>query len=122
MKKVCCLWLVVFSLLGCSNNTIPDIKGKTFIKNNSNYTITFDAKENKFYGKALNNYFGTYKLEKNQLSLELTGATMMMGSPQDMENETIYFKNLSKINSYNLNNKTLTLKGTDIELIYKEKQ
>ena len=122
MKKIYCLWLVVFSLLGCSNQLTPEIKGKTFTQNNSNYTITFDAKENKFYGKALNNYFGTYKLEKNQLSLELTGATMMMGSPQDMENETIYFKNLSKINSYNLNNKTLTLKGTDTELIYKEKQ
>ena len=120
MKKVYCLWLVVFSLLGCSNQTIPNIKGKTFIQNNSNYTISFDAKENKFYGKALNNYFGTYKLEKNQLTLELTGSTMMMGSPQDMKNETIYFENLSKINSYILNNKTLTLKGNHIELIYKE--
>ena len=120
MKKICYLFAIVFCLFGCSEQSTPNLRGKTFTLNNSNITLSFDIRESKFYGKALNNYFGNYKLDKNQITFELVGTTMMMGSPSEVEEETKYFNNLSKINFYHLENKQLILKGEYTELIYKE--
>ena len=121
MKKIYYLLAIIFSITACLNTQNSNLKGKTFTLDNSNIILTFDKDENKFYGKALNNYFGNYKLENNNLTFEITGSTMMMGAPKEMEDETKYFQDLSKINSYNIKNKTLTLKGNNVELIYQEK-
>ena len=47
------------------------LQGKNFVMDgNKNITISFDAKDNKFYGKAINNYFGTYKTDNNNITID----------------------------------------------------
>ena len=119
MKKLLLTMFSILMLNACSE--APSLKGKTFtLDTNKNFTITFDAKENKFYGKAVNNYFGTYKIENSNLTLNLGGSTMMMGPAEEMQQEQTYFQNLSKIKTYTLKNKILELKGDNVTLKYSE--
>ena len=121
MKKMLLNLSLMLSLAGCTATSTPSIKGNEYSLNNANITLAFDKNENKFYGKAVNNYFGVYTLNGANIKLELQGSTMMMGSPDEMEAETKYFSELNKITSYSLKDNTLTLKGDKTELIFKEK-
>ena len=119
MKK---LLLAIFSIIMLSAcQETPSLQGKTFaLDTNKNFTIAFDSKEDAFYGKAVNNYFGTYKLDKNNISLNLGGSTMMMGPREEMEQEQEYFQKLSKVKTYSLKNKTLELNGDNIIIKFQE--
>ena len=81
-------------------------------------TISFDANDNKFYGKAINNYFGTYKTNKENITLNLAGSTMMAGPEAEMKKEQAYFNDLTKIKTYTLKNKILELKGDNVTIKY----
>ena len=121
MKKVFYSFAVLLSLFGCAVASDTSLKGKEFNLKGTNITLIFEETENKFYGKAVNNYFGIYTLDGDNLRLELQGSTMMMGEPQKMEQETKYFNNLNEITSYSLDANTLILKGRNLELTF-EKQ
>ena len=119
MKKLLLAMFSIMMLSACQE--APTLKGKTFaLDTNKNFTISFDAKEDAFYGKAVNNYFGTYKLDKNNIALNLGGSTMMMGPMEEMQQEQTYFQNLSKVKTYTLQNKTLELKGDGVTIKYQE--
>ena len=119
MKKLLLTMFSILMLSACQET--PTLKGRTFaLDTNKNFTITFDAKDDKFYGKAVNNYFGTYKIENSNLTLNLGGSTMMMGPMEEMQQEQTYFQNLSKIKTYAIQNKTLELKGDNVTLKYFE--
>ena len=118
MKKVFLSLAMMLSLLGCEETSTLNLKGKEFRLKDSNYTLLFDKEENKFYGKAVNNYFGVYVLDKNNIKLELQGSTMMMAPLDDMEKENKYFEDLKKISTYKLEQNTLSLKGNGVELVF----
>lgn len=122
MKNFLLAICTLLMLSACKENVETSLKGKTFtLENNKNITISFDAKENRFYGKAVNNYFGEYKIENNNITLSQVGSTMMMGPETEMEKEQKYFNELTKVKTYKLKNKTLELKGDNITIKYLEK-
>ena len=121
MKKIFYSIATILLLQGCANNSTQPLKGNEYVSNNLGFTLAFDKVENKFYGKAVNNYFGIYTLNGANIKLELQGSTMMMGAPDEMERETKYFNNLNEINSYSISGDTLTLKGKDQEIVFNKK-
>ena len=120
MRKMLLNLGLMLSLMGCVATSVPSIKGKEFSLNDANITLAFDKNENKFYGKAVNNYFGVYSLNGENIKLELQGSTMMMGAPEEMDEEVKYFNTLNKVTAYTLTDKVLTLKGDKTELNFKE--
>lgn len=118
MKKILSALLVTLTVTACSKSE-GTITGKTYaLLPEKTITITFD--ENRFFGKALNNYFGEYKIEQNNLNLTVIGSTMMAGPEEEMKKETEYFQSLGKVKSYTLKNKTLELTGEGVNLRYEE--
>ena len=118
MKKMFLNLFLMLSISGCALNTSTTLKGKEYTLQDTNYTLIFDKEENKFYGKAVNSYFGIYTLDKNNIKLELQGSTMMMAHPAEMEKETKYFNNLNQITTYSINDNNLILQGNNVELKY----
>ena len=112
MKNILC-FLVSMFLFACSADA-NRLEGKEFVwedaPNGVEVTIGFDKKENAFYGKAtVNRYFGTYKLDGQNISLDLAGSTMMMG-PQDlMDVEMRYLQVLPNVKTFKLENDVLEL-------------
>lgn len=120
MKKLILSLLFVMIVSGCSANSKASLGGKTFSLDGTNITLGFDKSENKFYGKAVNNYFGVYTKDDAMLKLELQGSTMMMGSADEMAQEVKYFNDINKVTSYSINGNVLTLKGGNVELNFTE--
>lgn len=119
MKKLILTIVTLLALGACTKE--ETIAGKKFaLMPEKSFTILFDKSGNRFSGQALNNYFGEYKIEKNNLTLTVQGATMMAGSEEEMQKEMEYFQNLGKISAYTYKDKTLTLTGPDITLTYQE--
>lgn len=109
MKKTGILLTVLF-LVSCGK---PTLKGNDYVLStspeNMPISITFSADKNQFYGKAVNNYFGTYMLNGNQITLSQIGSTRMMGTPAEMAVEDTYFKELSYVRSYRIADNYLVL-------------
>ncbi len=109
MKK---LWImfVVMCLSACSQTSF---KGNSYILSSTidkmPITLVFSDKENRFFGKAVNNYFGTYETSGNQLTLSQVGSTMMMGAPEEMVAERTYFQELSQVRKFRITDKYLVL-------------
>ncbi len=109
MKK---LWimLVVMCLSAC---TQISFKGNSYVLSSTidkmPITLVFSDKENRFFGKAVNNYFGTYETSGNQLTLSQAGSTMMMGAPEEMAAERTYFQELSQVRKFRITDKYLVL-------------
>ena len=125
MKKLLSTFAICLCLFACLKQN--DLKGNKFISNADNgtlITLGFDEKENRLYGKVVNNYFATYKLDGNNLMLNGVGSTMMMGMPDAMQTEQDFFEflNSSPI-TYVIEGEELTLnnaKGDVIKFIQVE--
>ena len=76
-------------------------------------TLKLDA-DGRFYGKAVNNYFGVYEIKENNITFNLQGQTMMAGPLPQMEFEYDYFKALRTIQKFQLNEDQLILEGDRI--------
>lgn len=113
-------------LTACSGQSADSFVGKEYkLKNapdNAEITIGFDSKENRFFGvSAVNNYFGSYMLNNDKLTLEPAGSTMMAGPEELMKAEQEYLQFLPTVISYKLNGKVLTIVGeAGKELIFEE--
>ena len=119
MKKILLALAAVFMLNACSEVDHASLKGKIItLATDKNITLSFDAKEDRFYGKALNNYFGTYKAEKDNIKFGPVASTMMAGPEDEMKKEHAYFQNLDKVRTYSLKGKELELKGDGVTLKY----
>ena len=110
MKYITAIILSLLTLTGCQEHSF---KGYTYTlttsPENMPITISFDTAENKYYGKALNNYFGQYIQDKNHLTLTPIGTTMMMGSPAEMQAETTYLTELQQVEKFKIADKYLIL-------------
>ncbi len=121
MKKILLALTAVFLLNACSDSAPVSLKGKNFaFENDKAITLSFDANENKFHGKVLNNYFGSYTIDKNNIKFGPIASTMMAGPENEMKKEQAYFQNLGKVTTYSLKDKVLELKGGGVTLKYQE--
>lgn len=131
MKKILIAVLMCLTVLGCKEEKITQkatlVKGATYVlantPDNATATITFSDKDNRYFGKVLNNYFGTYDMKDDgHLTLSGAASTMMAGPRDLMQLEQDYFIKLSKVIGYEVSGNTLTLHLSDgQELVYKKK-
>ena len=124
MKKLFAFFFVLAALTGCTKAE-ADLTGKNYklVDADSKVEITlgFAKDENRYYGKAVNNYFGTYTVEGNNISFGPAGATMMMGPRPQMEAESNYLRQLPTVKTFSLDGKKLVLKTADgKELVFDE--
>lgn len=109
MKKFICI-LGLF-LCACAPKAETPV-GKNFVliqpAQPMPITLTLDA-DGRFYGKAVNNYFGVYQINNNQIQMDLQGQTMMMGPIPQMQAEDDFFKSLREIKSFDFKNNQLIL-------------
>ncbi len=121
MKKLLFTMVAALMLNACSESESVSLNGKNFVlANDKAITLSFDAKENKYYGKVLNNYFGSYTIEKNSIKFGPTASTMMAGPESEMKKEQTYFQDLSKVTTFSLKDKVLELSGNGVSLKYQE--
>ena len=67
----------------------------------------------RFYGKAVNNYFGSYEQKESSIKFSQVGSTMMAAPEPLMKAESAYFALLPTINSFSLKGKNLILSTQD---------
>lgn len=116
MKKVLLSIILGLSLIGCSSlRKLPnqDFLGKRYslASSSKDYKISIKFAEDNFFGySGVNNYFGKYQVEGNNLKFSAIGSTMMSGPTKAMNAEINYLDDLSKVNSFNFENDQLILK------------
>lgn len=86
---------------------------------NGNF-LSFDAEAPKFYGQAVNRYFGNYELNGDKIKFSAIGSTMMAAPEPMMKAETEYFKNLGNIETVSFEDGNLVLKGGDTTLKFEQ--
>ncbi len=101
------------------------IQGKDYkmqnAMNDAEISLGFSAKSNRFFGGVVNRYFGTYKIDGNNIELSPAGSTMMMGPQPLMEAEQAYLSSLPQIKTFSLEGKKLILMFADCkEYIFDE--
>lgn len=124
MKKLLSLMLALILTAACSSSE-NSFKGKEYkmqdAANNAEITLGFDKAENRYHGQIVNNYFGQYEVDGNNIKFGPAGATMMAGPENLMKAESQYFMTLSKVNSFVLDGQKLALKTADgKELVFEE--
>lgn len=115
----------LFMMFGCSSSEPTSFKGKEYqminAQNNAEIKLGFDTKEDRYFGKIVNNFFGGYELKGDKISFGPAGATMMMGPPDMMEVEMNFLQIMPKIVSYHFVDKTLVfVTDNGQELAFKE--
>ncbi len=114
MRYVLCILLVLLS--GCKEKELTPV-GQDYhlIQPESPMILTLKLdSDGRFYGKAVNHYFGVYEINDNSISFNLQGQTMMAGPLPHMEFESDYFKSLRTIQKFKLNENQLILEGDHI--------
>lgn len=88
MKKIFLTLIAFLFVSGCKTNPyeLDDAVYQYKIRNTP-ISISFNAKEQRFSGKVVNNYFGTYEQSGENITLHPLGATMMMGPNDAMQAE-----------------------------------
>ncbi len=119
MKKILALACGLF-LAACSPDKASDIKGNNYIlldaPEGMEISLSFDAEAPKFYGQAVNRYFGNYELNGDKIKFSAIGSTMMAAPEPMMNAETNYFKALDNVETIRFDNGNLILSGGDTTL------
>ncbi|MDR2902101.1 MAG: META domain-containing protein [Lactobacillales bacterium] len=114
MKKLIFTSLCALGLAACSTGCPTDLSGRTYVLENSNITLAFSKTGNRFYGRGINHYYGSYqRLNDNRISMSAVGATLMAGHKNQLRGESEYFTWLPQAEFYSLCEKdrlVLTLK------------
>lgn len=123
MNTLFCSMFAFLSLASC--NFSNNIAGNEFQLISPKYpieiTLGFD-KKGRYFGGALNRYFGTYKVKGDTVSFSRMASTKMAGAPDDMKAEDEYFNTLKENMKYEFKENELILKNVNgKELIYKNK-
>ncbi len=118
MRYVLCILFILLN--GCKEKEFTPV-GKTYRLIQSEQpveiSLTFDQ-DGRFYGKAVNNYFGVYQINGSEINLNLQGQTMTVGTSVHMAFEDNYFKSLRSIKTFKINDNILILNG-NINYIFK---
>lgn len=117
MKKLLSVLICVLTIAGCFKDAPVDLKGKNFKTQDSEtkmeITLGFDKEAPRYFGKAVNNYFGNYEQKDNKLTFSPAGATMMAAPVPLMKAESEYFAFLATVESFEIKGKQLILSGKD---------
>lgn len=112
MRKFTFLMAALLALAGCSKPA-PDFKGKQYTminpQNGVEITLGFDKVEPRYFGKVVNNYFGSYEINDQKIKFGPAASTMMMGPENEMEAERNYLQILPRVVSWRLSDSTLVL-------------
>lgn len=112
MKKLIFGILLLF-LTACRPD--PKLEGHTYILQDSSLPISlsFDTYGHRYFGQAVNKYFGTYTATQNQIRFSTPQSSMLSGDEDDMQAEDIYLTNLPRTTAYELTEDTLSLTLSD---------
>lgn len=109
MNKYILSFIFLFLCGGCQN-ALYDLKGNEYQLVNSPIRLAFSKNDNRFYGQAVNNYFGSYSLTPdNGITFSTVGTTMMMGPVNEMQAEHTYLTDLANVTQYQINGDLLIL-------------
>lgn len=126
MKKLLMVLFLALTVCACNEKSV-DIRGNQYeLLNapvNASITLSFSDTDNRYFGKAVNNYFGTYEIKGNKLILSAPASTMMMGPEDLMQAEMEYFQDLHKTDSFQATKNELVIQLTDgKKLTFKQKK
>jgi len=116
MKKVLLSIVLGLSLIGCSSlKSVPNKKvlGKSYVLSSSSkdYKISLNFAEDNVFGySGVNNYFGKYEVQGNNLKFDAIGSTLMSGPTKAMKAEIDYLNSLGEVNSFYFSKEQLVLK------------
>ncbi len=111
MKKTFVTLLTACLLTACAPTSF---QGSEYQLADAPITLGFSDKDNRFFGQAVNRYFGHYTLsETNGITFSPIGATMMMGPETDMRRERAYLIDLERVSFYRLEKNRLILVLSD---------
>lgn len=115
MKKILAVLILALGLTACGKPATP--KGNDYqltnAPENADITLAFSGDDNRYFGKVVNRYFGTYTIEGDKLTFGPTASTMMMGPENLMKAEQQYLGNLATVQSFKINGDQLTLTLSD---------
>ena len=101
-------------LLGCKEKPLTPV-GQEYSWVDSKIPITLGFNpDGRFYGKALNNYWGQYHIHDNVISFSGITSTMKSGTLPQMKREKIYFDSLT-------NGHTFEIKENELKIFFDEK-
>lgn len=109
MRYLFLILLVV--LAGCKEKPETPV-GQEYVLVNSEVpmeiTLGFNP-DGRFYGKAINNYWGQYHIRDNVISFSEITNTMKSGTKPQMKAERTYFENLTNGHTFEINKETLRI-------------
>ncbi len=124
MKKILSVVAMVLFMAACGTKE-ETFKGKEYTlvnpENDVEVIFGFDADENRFYGKIVNNFFGSYQAEGNKIKFGQVGTTMMMGPREAMEAEKNFLDMLPNVTNIDLKKQEMVLTTADQKyILFKE--
>lgn len=123
MKKLLFMIIAALGLTACGKPAT--IQGNEYqltnAPENAEITIAFSGTDNRYFGKVVNRYFGTYTIEGDKLTFGPTASTMMMGPEPLMKAEQQYFQELATVQGFKASENELTLTLADNKtLVFKK--
>lgn len=120
MKSLCRHPINLFIILGlsallCACKPEPILPGSSYVLRQStlNITLSFDAHGDRYFGQAVNRYYGTYRIQGGAISFGSPYSNMMPSDEEDMVAEEAYLTDLTQAKTYRLTDDTLVLTLSD---------
>lgn len=89
--------LLSFFIIGCKADNMEELLNKQEYKLADNPKITIGFDNGSVFGSSgVNRYIGSYTIKDGSITFGNMGSTMMMGSEEDMDNETKYLTSLKE--------------------------
>lgn len=89
--------LLSFFIIGCKADNMEELLNKQKYKLADNPKITIGFDNGSVFGSSgVNRYIGSYTIKDGSITFGNMGSTMMMGSEEDMDNETKYLTSLKE--------------------------
>ena len=94
--------LFLFFFVGCQEKELTPV-GQEYQLVDSEIPITLGFNpDGRFYGRALNEYWGQYHIRENIISFSGVSSTMKTGTIPQMRTEKSYFNNLTNGHSFEI--------------------
>ncbi len=125
MRKVLLAFLIVFAVAGCKEEkTQAVLKGHEYkvlnALNDSDLRISFDAVEDRYYGKVINNFNGAYKIDGDTITFGPAMSTMMAGDPEMMKIEYEYLNFFPQVKKYKIDGSNLILMTDEDAVVFED--
>lgn len=104
------LFLILLAgLMGCKEKELTPV-GLEYLLQNSEIPITLGFNpDGRFYGKAVNDYWGQYHIRENIISFSGITNTMKSGTKPQMQAERDYFEHLTNGHTFEIKEESLKI-------------